>query len=83
MAIKVESIKSQSISVTYYIVRLSLRSQKLVSSYQCMKLWDAYKTNAFPLSRMYWRVLFCKAWLRDWFSTCLNLVTLLPRCSGL
>jgi len=37
----------------YYIVKLLLRSQKLVSSNQCMKLWDANKTNAFPLSRMY------------------------------
>jgi len=37
----------------YYIVRLLLRLQKLVSSYQCMKLWDAYKTNPFLLARMY------------------------------
>jgi len=65
----------------YYIVKLLLRSQKLVSSNQCMKLWDAYKRNAFPFSRMYWRVLFRKARLRDWFSTCLNLVTLLRCCS--
>jgi len=39
----------------YYIVRLLLRSQKLVASNLCMKLWDAYiiyrnKTNAFPFS---------------------------------
>jgi len=83
MAITVESVKSWSISVMYYILRLLLRSQKLFSSNQCMKLWDAYKTNAFLLSCMYWWVIFCKAWLRDWFSTCLNLVTLLRCCSGL
>ena len=41
-----------------------------------------YKTNAFPFSCMHWRVHFRKAWLRDWFSTCLNLVTLLRCCSG-
>ena len=77
------NVKSLSISVMSYIVRLLLRSQKLFSSNQCMKLWDAYKTNAFPLSRICLPVLFRKAWLRDWFSTCLNLVTLLRCCSGL
>jgi len=36
----------------YYIDRLLLRSQKVVASNQCMKLWDAliyrHKTNALP-----------------------------------
>jgi len=36
-----ESVKSRSISVMYYIDRLLLRSQKLVTSNQCMKLWVA------------------------------------------
>jgi len=29
----------------YYIVRLLLRSQKLVASNQCMKLWDAQSVD--------------------------------------
>jgi len=43
-----------------------------------------YRTSEFPFPCMHWqRVLFGKAWLRDWFSTCLNLVTLLRCCSDL
>jgi len=48
-----ESVKSRGIADMYYIARLLLRSQKLVSSNRCMKSWDAYKTNAFPLPRIY------------------------------
>jgi len=42
-----------------------------------------HKTNAFLFPCIHWWVLFCKAWLRDRFSTCLNLVTLLQCYSGL
>ena len=48
-----------------------------------MPLIYRYKGSAFPFSCMHWRVIFRTAWLRDWFSTCLNLVTLLRCCSGL
>ena len=73
-----ETVKSWSISVKYYIVFVLLCSQKLVAWNQCMKKLDAlvcrYKANEFPFSSMHWRlVLFRKAWLRDWFSTCLIL----------
>ena len=49
-----------------------------------MPLIYRYKASAFQFSCMHWqRVLFRKAWLRDRFSTSLNLVTLLRCCSGL
>ena len=49
-----------------------------------MPLVYRHKASAFPFSCMHWqRVVFGKAWLCDWFSTCLNLVTPSRFCSGL
>jgi len=37
-----------------------------------MPLVYRYKANKFPFSCMRWQRVLCrKAWLRDWFSTCL------------
>jgi len=33
--------------------RLSVSSYKYLAKAQCTKLWDAYKTNAYPLPRTY------------------------------
>jgi len=48
----------------------------------CCSLWT--QSGEFPFSRCIdSKFFFRKAWLRDWFSTCLNLVTPLQCCSDL
>jgi len=69
-------VSNHEVSLLYILHRLAFvaftESGRIKPVYSGMPLVYRCKASTFPFSRMHWqRVLFRKARLRDWFSTCL------------